>query len=67
MEKNLIKQNIEKLKKIDKFKYFGEWIQVDRLVTNNERVNKLKFAYELRKNYYKQKPGSIRAKIRHYN
>lgn len=58
-----------RIKRVDKFKYLGEWIQANGLdnTTSKERVRKIEMAYKLTQSLYNKKSISIQAKIRHYN
>lgn len=57
------------IKRVDKFKYLGEWIQPNGLdeTSNIERVKKLERSYGITQNRYNKRSISYKAKIRHYN
>lgn len=57
-----------KIKRSDKFKYLGEWIQPNGLdkEANKGRVRKMELAYKLVQHRYNKKAISYRAKIKHY-
>ena len=58
-----------KIKRVDKFKYLGEWIQPNGgdKEASKGRIRKLELAYRLTQNTYNKRAISYRAKIRHYN
>lgn len=56
------------IKRADKFKYLGEWIQPNGLdkEANKGRARKMELAYRLVQYRYNKRSISYRAKIRHY-
>lgn len=57
------------VKRTDKFKYLGEWIQPNGLdkEANKARARKLDLAYRLTQNRYNKRAISYKAKLRHYS
>lgn len=56
------------IKRVEKFKYLGEWIQSNGLdnTTSKERSRKMELAYKLTQNRYNKRSVSFQAKIKHY-
>lgn len=64
-----IKIGSQKIKKVPKFKYLGEWILPNNSesVAIESRCNKLEGAFQTCKMLYKSKSLSQKLKLRHYN
>lgn len=58
-----------KVKRVEKFKYLGEYIQIggSNKASNIERTEKLQKAYRLTWTHYNKRNISIQAKLRHYS
>mgnify|MGYP003536732587 CR=1 FL=1 len=57
------------VKRVEKFKYLGEYIQIggSNKASNVERAEKLQKAYKLTWTHYNKRNISRKAKLRHYN
>lgn len=56
------------IKRVDKFKYLGEWIEpnMSEKAAFASRMNKMEMAYHLTRNVYNKKSVSLNAKLKHY-
>ena len=57
-----------KIKRVEKFKYLGEWIEasMSEKVAFTSRMNKMELAYHLTKNIYNKRSISLNTKLKHY-